>query len=63
MRKILFILFSAFYFLFNMTTITFAETKNSIINIGENNTILLLLVAVCLIAIEILIIDKKREID
>ena len=63
MRKILFILFSAFCFLFNMTTITFAETKNSIINIGENNTILLLFVAVSLIAIEILIIDKKRKID
>ena len=63
MRKILFILFSAFCFLFNMTTVTFAETKNSIINIGENNTILLLFVAVSLIAIEVLIIDKKREMD
>ena len=63
MRKILFILFSAFCFLFNMSTVTFAETKNSIINIGENNTILLLFVAVSLIAIEVLIIDKKREMD
>ncbi|MDV4150422.1 hypothetical protein R0131_06200 [Clostridium sp. AL.422] len=63
MRKILFVLFSVFCFLFNMTTTTFAITKNSIINIGENNTILLLLIAIGLIGIEILIIDKKREID